>query len=347
MKTFHTILYLIITFFVSAGIFIAYLSINSFGNSEIGGFSNMLEGTAFRPSIYRLLIPALAKAGTDFIPARVVDLLENAPRETIVVKAFHQLSDGRYFREAIGALILIYISLAGFVVVERALLNDLGYSIEEQHVVPILLAVMALPLSVHFAYVYDLPQVFLFAVCILFLYRRNWTAYLALLTISLLNKETSFFLIIIFAVYYFQKLARREFTILLGAQFAIFVTLRAVIMYIFRNNPGVTIFWSTRYHIDQYTKYPSTLIFTVILFGAILFLMLKDWQRKPIFLRYASSVFPLTLILFFVAGMPMEFRIFLDVLPVFGIMLFPHQKTSQPLEDKVKPVLQHGPPSNP
>lgn len=342
MKPFHTFLYFLITLVISAGIFVTYLSLNHLGGSEYGDFSRALEGTAFRPAAYRLLVPALAKAGANFIPSEVLDKFASLPQGTIISQTLAQLSNEKYFGEAIGALLVMYSSVVGFVLVEKALLKELGYSVKEQLVLPILLACLILPFSVHFAYVYDLPQVFLFALCILFLYRRNWAAYLVFLMVSLLNKETSFFLIIIFAVYYFQRLPRREFTLLLGAQFVIFVALRAVIMYIYRNNPGVTIFWSIQYHLDQYTKYPSTLIFTLILFGVILFLMGKDWQRKPIFLCYASSIFPLTLVLFFLAGMPMEFRVFLDILPVLGIMLFPHQKTLPSPEEKAEPILRHG-----
>lgn len=329
MKISRVLLYLILIVTLSMGIFLAYLSI-----ANLDGFPGMLEGTALRPSIYRVLVPTLARAGANLIPSQAIELFRNASYETILTEAFHPLSAGKYFGEAICALLLIYLSVAGFLVVEKSLLKDLGYSSEEQLILPIVLAVMILPLSVHFAYVYDLPQVFLFATCLLFLYRRNWTAYLVFLAISLLNKETSFFLIIIFAMYYFQRLPRTKFTLLLGTQLGIFVTFRAVITYIYRNNPGVAIFWSTKYHIDQYTNYPSTLIVTIVLFGAILFMIFKDWQRKPVFLRYASSVFFLMLILFFLAGMPMEFRVFLDILPVFGIMLFPHRKAPQVIEEK-------------
>ncbi len=345
MKTAHNYLYAALALVISAGVFITYLSINRFGDSEIGGFAKTLEGTAFRPGVYRLLVPALARAGANVVPSRMVDFFRNLPPGTGIKQAFDQLSNGTYFGEAISALLLIYLSVAGFIFVEKRFVKELGYSLKEQLVLPIALAILILPFSVFFAYVYDLPEVFLFAICALFLYQRRWPAYLVFLAISLLNKETSAFLILIFAIYYFPRLPRREFITLFAAQAGIFVALRALIMYLYRDNPGVSIFWSLQYHIDQYTKYPSTLLVTLILFGVMAFLMLKDWQRKPVFLRYASLIFPLTLVLFFVAGMPMEFRIFLDSLPIFGIMLFPAPKPSA--RERVTPFLEHGIQSNP
>lgn len=147
-------------------------------------------------------------------------------------------------------------------------------------------------------------------------------------------------LIVIFAVYYFRRLPRKEYAILLGTQVAIFLILRAMILYAYRDNPGVTIFWSYRYHLDQYTSYPFTLIFTLILLGAIVVLMARDWQKKPVFLRSASIVFPFTVLLFFLAGMPMEFRVFLDILPVFGTLLFSPHKAPQALEEKTTPAVE-------
>ncbi|HSL45189.1 MAG TPA: hypothetical protein VK897_17280 [Anaerolineales bacterium] len=338
MKAKHSYLYITLALAISAGLFIAYLSLNNFGSSGISSFPNMLEGTAFRPAIYRVLIPSLAKVIANLVPGQVSEFFARLPEGTGIKRAFDNLSNDMYHGEAVSALVLIYLSIVGFVLVQRRFLKELGYSQTEQAVLPFTLAALTLPFSVYFAYVYDLPQVFLFTVCALFLYQEKWTFYLLFLTVALLNKETAFFLVIIFAVYHFRRLPRNKFLVLLGAQLVIFLILRAILLYAYRDNPGVTIFWSYRYHLDQYRAHPSTLIVTLFLLGAITFLMAKNWQKKPAFLRSASIVFPFTVVLFFLAGMPMEFRVFLDILPVFGTLFFP-RKTPQHLEEETIPVL--------
>jgi hypothetical protein len=330
MRIFRVVFQNVVVLGVSAGVFLAYLYM-----ANLNDFPAMLDGTAMRPSAYRVLIPSLAEAGAGLLPLKLVDQFRNAQVGRILAETFQQLSGGKYFGQAICALALIFFSVFGFILVEKQLLRDLGYSTQEQSFFSMSLAILTLPFSMHFAYVYDLPQVFLFSLSTLFLYRGSWPAYLAFLTISLLNKETSAFLIIVFALYYYQRLSRRDFAMLLVLQLGIFAVIRTIITYVFRDNPGVPIYWSMRHHLEQYTNYPSTFIFTLFFLGGILFLMVKDWKEKPVFLQYTSLLFFLVLILFFFAGMPMEFRVFLDILPVFGILLFPHhRKLVQPKDDK-------------
>lgn len=327
MKTLKALLVHVLILIISSGIFIAYMSI-----ANLDSFPRMLEGTAPRPYIYRMLIPAIARMGAGLVPPDLSTRLENSFLGTVTNKTYQELSGGIYSAEASIALWVIFLSLAGFILVEKAFLNGLGYPAQDGFVISVTLAIMVLPLSVHFAYVYDLPQMFLISIGVLFLYRQNWAAYLLLLTVSLFNKETSFFLTIIFIAYYLRRLPGKVFTLLLGSQLGIFIINRIIIMYVFRNSPGVTILWSIRYHIEQYVDHPSTLIFTLVFFGGILYLVFKDWQRKPVFLRFASTAFFLMVVTFFLAGMPMEFRVFMDILPVIGIMLFPHRRGLIPLD---------------
>jgi hypothetical protein len=326
IKSHYQWIYVFTALIVSAMVLFIYLSINQLGGSGDSSFSRMLQGTANYPVIYRTLVPSLAKAGAAITPAWVSESLKNVSSESMPGKAIHQLSGGSYFTEALYALLLMYFSVAGFVLVERELLKDLGYPLQLQLALPVFLTLLTLPFSVHFAYVYDLPQLFLTSLGCLFLLRKQWIAFLITLAVSTLNKETSLFLTIIFALYYFQRLPIRRFLMLLASQLVIFGVIRTLITHLYLENPGVPFFWSINEHIAQYTKYPVTLIFTILFLGMFLYMILRNWSLKPLFLRYASSVFFLTLMLFFIGGMPMEFRIFLDTLPIFGIMLFPHRQ---------------------
>lgn len=328
MKSIHGFIYCLIVLLVSAGVFAAYLSINNIGAGP-GNLPQLLQGTADRPAVYRVLIPTLAKSGSHLIPPETTAALQNVPENNMLTRAFHRISGDQYPEEAFCVLVLLYLSLTGFAYLEKSLLRDLGYSKQEQLALPLTLLIMILPFSVHFAYIYDIPQFFLSAACLLLMYRKKWIVYLAVFAIAVLNKETSLFITFVFATYHFGRLPGKRYLLLLVSQLAIFAVLRTAITYTYRNNPGSPILWSPVHHMEQYQNHPLTLIVTAALFGGILFLMFTNWKRKPVFLRHASSLFGIMLILFFLAGMPMEFRVFLDALPVFGIMIFPPSGTSQ------------------
>jgi hypothetical protein len=326
---FEQLIYACIACLIAAAIYIVYLPVGRMGSADSSSFQRILDGTAPRPYVFRVLIPSLAKIGTKFTPNWVAHSLQNVPKDTMPGRVIHGLSKGTHYREALHALFLGFLSLAGFILAEKKLLHILGYPVEQQYVLPFFLAVLVPMLSVHFAYVYDLPQMFLFAVSSILLYQRRWGLYFILLAIATLNKETSLLLILIYAAYYFRQLPLRKYIVLLASQLALFGGIQGTIRYIYRDNPGNTMYWTFPYHMDQYAAYPVTFSITAIIFGMFIYLIFKDWTNKPAFLRYASIAFFITLILFFVGGMPMEFRIFLDILPIFGIMLFPHRQTLQ------------------
>jgi len=325
------ILYFISVVLVSAGIFLVYLPISRVGTDNATSLPNMLEGRANRPAAYRILMPLLAHLGASSVPDWIVRAFQNASPG--LSAAFQLFSNNKYPREAIVILTLMFLSLAGLIFIEKYFLRVLGYTRNEQLILPFVIAILILPFTVHFGYIYDLPQIFLFTCCLVLMHRQRWITYLALLGIATLNKETSVFLIVVFALYFFRALRFRAYLLLLTLQGAIFLSIRAITTYLYRNNPGNTLPWTIQFHIDQYSSHPAILVFTMIFLSAIIFFAMKDWGRKPIFLRYSFSVFFLTLALFFTSGMPMEFRVFLDSLPVFGILLSPHGKPGQVVVD--------------
>jgi hypothetical protein len=310
----------------SIWIFLAYLSVNRIGTLEAATLARTLEATAERPYIYRVLIPLLSQIFGPLIPIKWIDWLHRAPPS--IQNSFGWLSDGGYERQAAVILILIFLSLVGFAFAERKLLQALGTGTKEQYVLALLAQILILPFSIQFSYYYDIPQVLLVALCLLFLYQQQWWQYILTLAIASFNKETSIFLIAVFFIYYLPRLPLRKFVELLFAQAAIYATIRASLLYIFRNNPGTAVPLTWEGHYRQYESVPSTLIFTLIFFCLIGFLLTREWRRKHEFLRATIVIPALILILFFTSGMPMEFRVFLDALPALVILGFPLVGTS-------------------
>jgi hypothetical protein len=310
----------------STWVFLSYLSVNRIGTLEPATLARTLEATAERPYIYRVLIPLLSQIFAPLIPGKWIDWLHRAP--TSIQNSFGWLSDGGYERQAAVILILIFLSLVGFAFAERKLLQALGTGTKEQYVLALLAQILILPFSIQFSYYYDIPQVLLVTLCLLFLYQQQWWQYILTLAIASFNKETSLFLIAVFCIYYLPRLPLRKFIELLFAQAAIYATIRASLFYIFRNNPGTAVPLTWEDHYRQYASVPSSMIFTLIFFCLIGFLLTREWRRKHEFLRATIVIPALILILFFTSGMPMEFRVFLDALPALVILGFPQSGAS-------------------
>lgn len=320
------VLFAILAVANSTWIFLTYLSINRIGTLESATLARTLEATAERPYTYRALIPLLSQIFASAVPDTLIEWLHRAPSS--LQNSFGWLSDGGYERQAAVILILILLSLLGFALAERKLLQVLGTGTKEQYVLALLAQILVLPFSIQFSYYYDLPQVLLVTLCLIFLYQEQWWQYLLTLAIASFNKETSLFLIAVFFIYHLRRLRPKKFLELLFAQVTIYTVIRASLLYIFRNNPGTAVLLTLEAHYRQYTTYPSTLIFTLILLFLIGFLIARDWRRKHPFLRATIVIPVLLLILFFTSGMPMEFRVFLDALPVLVILGFPPSDAS-------------------
>lgn len=302
-------------------VFYVYLIVSRIGASQLASFADLLTGTAARPYVYRLLVPLLVKIISPFIPPTLPQW--NLGALPAFQKVFYQLNGDQYPREVTICLIIMFLSLAGFAYAERGFLNDLGFSARDQFILPLIAQILILPFTVHFAYIYDLPQILLITLSLRMLCRQKWASYLFWLAIATLNKETSLLLIIVFMLYYWTRVTHRAYFAILSTQGIIYILIRAILFELYQNNPGENIVWAFSYHYVQYTTEPITLIFTVILFATIAFLMVRNWYEKHEFLRTATIMPLLILGLFFVGGMPMEFRVFLDALPVMAVMIFP------------------------
>ena len=305
----------------SIWIFYAYLSVTQMGTFEPAKLSRALEGTAERPYAYRELVPLLARGLALFFPTALVESFSGAPYP--IRKTFAALSEGRYQREAAAVLLLILFSLLGFAYAQRFFLRTLGLTdSREQLILPLLAQILILPFTIFFGYIYDIPQVLLMTLCLIFLLQRRWIAYFLALALASLNKETSVLIILVFIIYYWPRLPRNSLINLLLAQTVIYAAIRAVLLYVYRDNPGAPMLITLRTHYEQYLAYPPSILITLVFFAPLIFLMLRKWKRKHAFLQAGLAMFVALLGLFFVAGMPVEFRVFLDALPIVAALIY-------------------------
>jgi hypothetical protein len=305
----------------SIWIFYVYLSITSIGQFQPASLSRVLEGTAEQPYAYRILLPFTAKIISPIIPSVFIDWFTNAPPP--LKKIFERLSNGTYPRESAFVITVMFLSLLGFVFAEKSFLADLGFATKEQFVLPLVIQLFILPVNMFVGYYYDLPQLLLITLSLIFMHRAKWTMYLLFLALAGLNKETSAFLIVAFIIYYWPRLARAEFAKLLSLQLATYGVIRFITLYGFRNNTGSPILLTIPAQYEKYVEYPYAFLFTMLYFAGFTYLTLRQWKKKHQFLRAAAIIPLIILILFFTSGTPMEFRVFLEALPVFATLIFP------------------------
>lgn len=319
-------------------IFLAYLANTSVGAFQPASLARVLEGSATRPYTYRILVPALARFVSPIVPDEMIDWLANS---TGALRAtFDRLSAVGYEREAAAVMAIMLLSLAGFVFAERAFLAELGFGAREQFILPLAILLMVLPVTLFTGFYYDFPQLLLVTLSLTLMHRRNWRAYLFFLAMANLNKETAIFLVAIFVVHYWARLPRREFLEVLAWQAIVCGGVRGIILYWFEDNPGATIFYTLPDQIKLFRDHPLGLVFTVSYLSLAIFRVLRRWAQKHEFLRSASVLGAIILGLFVTSGYPLEFRVFLDALPVLGILFFSppvQQSPAEPIIDKQFP----------
>lgn len=308
-------------FINSIWIFHIYLSNTLIGAFEPASFPRVLELTAERPYMYRILVPALSKLFSFLIPSKVIDWFLAAPDP--VSDTFRRLAGDVHFREAAFVLVVMFASLTAFALAQRVFLADLGFNKREQIVLPLLIQMFVLPVTMIAGYYYDLPQLFLMTLGLLLLHRRRWAGYFAVLAIASLNKETAAFLVAVFCIHQWHRMPGAAFLRLLAWQGIIVAVIRITTSLLFRDNAGASLVFTVPDQMRIYSEHPFALAATLACFGIITYLVLRQWRSKNEFLRSAASIGLIVLVLFIPFGYPLEFRVFLDALPVLGVLVFP------------------------
>jgi hypothetical protein len=331
----HDFWFTVLAVLNSTWIFYVYLSVAHIGVFEPAKLCRVLVGTAERPYTYRVLVPFLTKVIAPIIPNGIVRAFRDLPSP--IRNTFEVLRQGSYDREAVVALTLMFLSLVGFAYAEKNFLKQLGARSEEQFLLPFFAQLLILPFSLLFGYFYDLPQIFLVTITLNLMLQARWTAYLVMFALASLNKETTILLVVIFVIYDIQRLPRNKFLELLGMQTIIFGLVRGSLLYLYRNNAGTQAFFTVSDHYRQYAVQPALLLYTLLFFVVLGILIARSWNRQHPFLQ-ASLALPLLILgLFFISGMPMEFRVFLDSLPVLALLLVSPRTKAQAIAAEVNP----------
>lgn len=169
---------------------------------------------------------------------------------------------------------------------------------------------------------YDLATAFFFTLALTFMARWNLIGYLLTFTLSCINKETTILLLPVFMVYYWRRMKPVErYWVYVLAQVLIFVDVQVAIRHVFGDAPGVSVWFSPAENIQAYGIDPLRSLIHVAVIGVVLWLVVGNWQLKPIFLRTAFVIMvPVLGLLYIVAGQAFEYRVFAECFSVTALL---------------------------
>lgn len=174
-----------------------------------------------------------------------------------------------------------------------------------------------------FAKIYDLPTVVTFALGLAFLARGKWQAYMWLFVLGCVNRETTALLTLVFAVYFFRRMSWGVWFSGICLQGLIFVVIRIQLMWLFADKAGSAFWFQPRENLEAFLRVPWLGAVHWAVFALIIWLCVRNWQRKPVFLRTAFTVLmPVSLVLYVVLGNAFEVRVFAEVFPVAWALAF-------------------------
>lgn len=390
------ILPLILYGFMASMVVNVTISSRAWHNHDRVKLHDLIQGTADKPFCYRVLWPGLVKAAVDVTPDWVKAKISSAWAETdrynalgvangyqpttmavdtsgynphgepIAIYYWNDFTQVR--TEYIYSLALMWLSLVGFALVMRAMLNlffpfvnnrllvimggqmagrnSLQQLLDSRQkmmndIAPVLFMAL-LPVFVSY-FLYDYPNLFLFALTAYCIFRatenRYMVASLILLPLAALSKETALLLFLIFFfVIYGIKFRWRDFqydydmTVSWRISILLCVLLWAIATFgirdVFKDNPGSFVefhLWENLKHLANPLNYfrfdafgwPTGL--NILLIGTLGYLVWYGWKNKPKLLRQSLWILPCLFVLAIFMGKIDEMRMYYESL----VIVFP------------------------
>lgn len=320
------IIYRSIIALVSVYVLIAFVKLPPINGDEQSMFSEMVYGTAWKPFVYRTLLPTTVRIISEVIPESIHETLtEKVESSRFLMLALEKLIwESEYITEYLIAMILMYLSLLGFVYAFRKLFDEIYTTpLWFKNVISIILlfAIPAMFQPNYSNYVYDFPSLFLFTLGLLFLKQRRWTQFLILFLIACFNKETIILLTMIFAIHFYndKAIGRKFYYQLIAAQLLIFGFIKILLFILFFDNPGGIV----EFHlIDRnYLLFNGYSLATFVVLLIIILSVFSRWNEKPKFLKDSLWIGIPLLILTLLFGFFDELRDYYEVFPVIILLI--------------------------
>jgi len=279
------------------------------GDQGLAPFARMIDGTAARPFVHRLLLPSLARGLYVLLPGSLREALD---------RGFPGAQVGL-------ALLLAFACFLAFALVLRRLL-DVCYAAPEgaRRWGPaaglLALPALFLPSSVH---LYDPATLLLTALALLLIRERRRLAYYAVFMLACLNRETAILLTALFLLWERRQLAPARLAWHGLIQVMLWAGVLVAIRALQAGNPGHAAQLLFPRNLRLLLEARAAIAFWGVL-AVALALVIPGWRRAPRFLRQAALVtlIPVALATLF-TGLPTEMRDYLEAYPALFLIALP------------------------
>lgn len=309
---------------LSGYVLIAFIKLPGINGYERAMFPEMIYGTAWKPFVYRTLLPTTVRVISEAVPDNIhislTDLMENNSSYSLILEKVKW--EGEYITEYLVAVVLMYFSLIGFVFAFRKLFRVV-YSFPEWFInlISVIMLFALPPMFQYYSYIYDFPTLFLFTLGLFFLKEQKWSQFLILFFISCFNKETIILLTLVFAIHYFrnEQIKIKLYKRLIMTQLLIFISVKILLYFIYINNPGTFI----EFHlIDRnYLIFNGYSLNTFIVLLLIFITLFSRWNEKPKFLKDALWIALPLLVLTLLLGYLDELRDYYEIFPIIFLLI--------------------------
>lgn len=320
-----------ITAYLIAG-FTILLSIalwRGFYNYERIYFSDAIEGTAWRPFVYRRLVPETARLVGQLTPEPVKQRVVQSVEKGMRPHGFLFVGERpEYQFEYFIAVLINLFALTGMgIFIHLSVKTIYGFSDNICFLIALASYFGLMPILFHYGpYFYDPLTLFTFSMAIYALLTKKRTIYYIAFLLALLNKETSLVLPFLFLITFWNSGALRwQLGIEAGLQLAAWGAWRFYLNSVYANNPGDVV----EFHLLEYNaRFFSSFGIRQIRFWVIglvaLYLVVADWRLKDSGLKKMITV----MLIFFTPlhvsfALIDEFRGLLELYPVVFLLAIP------------------------
>lgn len=175
---------------------------------------------------------------------------------------------------------------------------------------------------IYFCHPYDLSTGMFYSLALGLLARGKLLQYLGVFALANLNRETTFLLIGVFAVFFLFRLPWRRYLLWILLQVLVFGLARAWLMSLYAGNPGTPVWIRPIENLELFARHPILSLVQWGGFALVFWLLRRRWRTTPRILQVTLAVMlPVQLVLYLVMGLAFEIRVFAEIFPAVWVML--------------------------
>lgn len=286
----NTLVIVLVTFFWSSAYWL--------GESNLWQVERLMSLDLAQPWVYRQLVPILVR-GVAYL---------GVPLDVALVLVVTLSGVGFYL--AVRKLALEFYDLSNW----QEIGIVAGYSVSI-----LLLGYNRLP--------YDLMTACLFALALLYMWTAESGKYLLVFTLSCLNRETTFLLILLYVAFLlFSRKSIIFWRIFKTAivQIVIYGTITYALRVVFADNSGAGLWVEPWLNILRFVNNPYTTMLHISVASVVLWLVFRGEPDKPTFWLFSFALFaPVLTVMYLVCGQAFEVRVFWELAPLAIVLSLP------------------------